>query len=177
MRAVVMYESMFGNTKSVAQAIAEGLEWRYEVELMAVAKAGAMSLTGVDLLVVGGPTHAWGMSRPSTRRGAADQAEKSNGRLVLEDGAAGVGLREWIANMGSSDCVVATFDTRVHLPVALSGRASTKFASALRRHGCHLATEPESFFVTRDNELVPGEIQRALSWGRELAAINLARVW
>ena len=67
MRAVFVCESMLGSTKKVAEAIAEGLADGGEVSVVPVTSAGAHVLDGADLVVVGGPTHAHGMSRPSTR--------------------------------------------------------------------------------------------------------------
>lgn len=68
MRAVIVYESMFGSTRYVAEAIAEGLADCAEVSVVPVAHANAEVLDGVDLLVVGAPTHLHGLPRPSSRR-------------------------------------------------------------------------------------------------------------
>ncbi len=78
MRAVVIYESMFGNTHEVAERIGAGLRTEPEfedVEVISVAEAIGRVLSDVDLVVVGGPTHAHGVSRPSTRKSASEQAE------------------------------------------------------------------------------------------------------
>ena len=64
MRAVIVYESMYGNTRAVAETVAAELGG----SAVSVADASADDLAGADLLVVGAPTHAWNMSRPSTRR-------------------------------------------------------------------------------------------------------------
>jgi hypothetical protein len=93
MKALVVFESIFGNTQHIAEAIAEGL--RGEVEVVEVGKARA-EIAGVDLLVVGGPTHAWGMSRAMTRSGARDQAAKAGTKPVSE----GEGVRDWLARLG-----------------------------------------------------------------------------
>ena len=66
MRAVIVYESMFGSTRKVAEAIAEGLADCAEVSVVPVTSADARILDGADLVVVGGPTHTHGMSRPGT---------------------------------------------------------------------------------------------------------------
>src|SRR5689334_20930138 len=91
MRALVVYESMFGNTQAVASAIARGLSGRMAAELVEV--SDALTNVDVDLVVAGGPTHAFNMSRPSTRQSAAEQAV---GPLVSR----GHGLREWLAQAG-----------------------------------------------------------------------------
>ncbi|MEU9048203.1 MULTISPECIES: flavodoxin domain-containing protein [unclassified Kitasatospora] len=65
MKAVIVYESMYGNTHGIAEAIAEGV---HEVQpdatvaCIPVAEAVADVTRSADLLVVGGPTHMHGMS-------------------------------------------------------------------------------------------------------------------
>ena len=70
MRAVVVYESMFGNTHAIADAIGKGLEPVDNVVVVPVVEAGRERLGDADLLVVGGPTHFHGMSRTRTRKGS-----------------------------------------------------------------------------------------------------------
>jgi len=60
MRAVVVYESMFGNTRTVAEAIAEELRDAMDVEVLRADQATDLRMHSVDLFVVGAPTHAWG---------------------------------------------------------------------------------------------------------------------
>jgi hypothetical protein len=175
MRALVVYESMFGNTRQVAEAIGVGLAREAEVRVVPVGEIEPHRLALVDLLVVGGPTHAWGLSRPSTRENAAQQAARPERTLTLETRATGVGLREWLPTLPDGcqpedRCAVAAFDTRVQMPSMLTGRASRKIAHLLRQHGGVLAARPESFLVTRANDLVPGELERAQAWGAELGA-------
>ena len=101
MRAVIVYESMFGSTKKVAEAIAEGLADCAEVSVVPVTSAEAHILDGVDLVVVGGPTHTHGMSRPGTRKTAGKLARKPENKVELVPGAvSGPGVREWLASLG-----------------------------------------------------------------------------
>jgi flavodoxin len=67
MHAIVVYESMFGNTQRVAEAVAAGIAAHMTVELIEVGAAPTQIGEDVGLLVVGGPTHAFGLSRQSTR--------------------------------------------------------------------------------------------------------------
>lgn len=98
MRAVVVYESMFGCTRRVADAIARGLGERLAATVVAVGQASPDMVAGAGLVVVGGPTHMHSMSRPVRRRMAVSMAHKPDGGLALEPGADGVGLREWFAD-------------------------------------------------------------------------------
>ena len=97
-------------------------------------------------------------------------AAKPGSSVVLEKDATGPGVREWMASLGRVDKPSAAFDTRVHAPAALTGRAAKGIARELSRHGCRQVVEPESFLVTKDNSLEPGEAARARHWGETLAA-------
>jgi hypothetical protein len=168
MRAVVVYESMYGNTRMVAEAIAEGLQEEHDVIVVPAGQADESVIDGAELLVVGGPTHAHSMTRRRTREAAAEAARKAGSGLQLEDGATGPGVREWLASIGHLNVMATAFDTRVHGPAALTGRASKAINRELSRHGVHPLGEPESFLVAKDNHLDPGEAERARRWGQQL---------
>jgi len=170
MRAVVVYESMFGNTHAIADAIGQGLEPLDGVVVVPVVEAGRERLVHADLLVVGGPTHFHGMSRTSTRKWAASTAQKPKNDLVLDRDAHGPGLRDWLRSLGDGRTKVAAFDTRFKGPAVLRGRASRAISRELRSHGFEMVVKPESFFVTLQNHLGPGEEARAREWGERLAA-------
>ena len=158
MDAVVVYESMFGNTKEIACAIAEGLGGHTRV--IPVDALDEHALQSVGLLVVGGPTHAWSMTRRATRKSARDQ------------GASGVnveaGLREKLPVLVDRSLVAAAFDTRIDKPRFLTGSAAKAIAKLLRGRGCRIAGA-ESFLVTdTKGPLVAGELERAKAWGESL---------
>jgi len=170
MRAVVVYESMYGNTRQVAEAIGTGLRSSFEVSVVPVPEAGPAVLAAADLVVVGGPTHVHGMSRASTRKAAVEAAGKPASPLKVEPDALGPGLREWFDSLGHYPVKAAAFDTRMNGPAALTGRASKGVFRLLRAHGFDLAAEPESFLVTKQDQLAPNEAARAREWGTKLAA-------
>jgi hypothetical protein len=172
MQAFVIFESMFGNTRLVAEAIAAGLRPTYQVRLVAAGQVSVADLQDADLIVAGGPTHVRGMSRPSTRKGALDQVGVPGSGLLLEAGATGPGLRELFAAADGLHAAAAAFDTRVDMSPMLTGRAGKHIAHALRRSGCHLVVGPESFLVAKKpTVLLPGEEERARTWGAQLAAL------
>jgi Flavodoxin len=177
-KALVVYESFFGNTESIARAIASGLR----LEGVAatdrdVKDVRDLDLDGYDLLVVGGPTHAFALSRPRTRDDAVARGGESE--------YASRGLREWLADIpirrGSR--FAAAFDTRVskvrHLP--MSGARSV--AHLLRQRRFTLVARPTGFAVLDvEGPLEQSEMQRAVAWGRALgraaqdrAAVNRER--
>jgi hypothetical protein len=164
MAAVLVFESMFGNTQQIADAVTEGLSEHLPVAQVEVGIAPATIGRDVELLVVGGPTHAFELSRPGTRRSAAQQAEDG---LV----STGIGLREWLGTLsqGASDVAVACFDTRVSKP-RLPGSAAAAAEKQLRRLGFRVLARSQSFFVGgTSGPPVPGERERARRWGEELA--------
>lgn len=164
MKALVIYESMFGNTATIARAIANGLGETMEVDLCAV-QDRPRDPVDVALIVAGGPTHAFSMSRTATRVDAVSQ-----GATV---GKVDYGLREWLQGVsGDEDHPLATFDTRVTKVRHLPGSAANSAARAGHKRGFSLAASPESFYVTDvAGPLVDGEVQRAMAWGRHLSAL------
>lgn len=75
-RAWVVYESMFARTRQVAEAIAEGVADSVEVEVREVSRTAPLP-RDLDLLVVGGPTHAFGLGDDSSREDAARKAQRT----------------------------------------------------------------------------------------------------
>lgn len=165
MRALVVYESMFGNTRAVAEAVASGVSSKMPIELFDVASAPVLFPDDFDLLVLGGPTHAFGMSRESTRQSAIEQGAPR--------AKAGLGIREWLetASPGASLRFAATFDTRVDKP-RVPGSAARKAARQLKKMGLTLVVAPESFFVDGvAGPLLDGELDRARRWGEALTGV------
>ena len=171
MRAVVVYESMFGNTHRVADAIGAGLTPIFEVSVMPVTQADPAQVKDADLIVVGGPTHVHGMTRAATREAAAKKAADPASATLLEPDAPRQDLRSWLDALGKSKLhgKAAAFDTRLSGPSAVTGRASKRVGKALRHQGYELIAEPESFLVTKEDALGVGEADRARTWGAMLA--------
>lgn len=119
MRALIVVESMFGNTRQVAAAVAEGLTIHAAVETVEVADAPTTLPAGLDLLVVGGPTHAHGMTSRDSRRSAAERPH--SGGIQFR-----TGIREWLDDLVSAAPGVAAvaFDTRIKGPALLWGSAA-----------------------------------------------------
>ena len=165
MRALVVYESMFGNTQAIADAVAEGLGAHLRVDAVEVGAALTAVGDDVALLVVGGPTHAFGMSRPGTRQDAGRQAEHG---LV----SAGIGLREWLTAVhgGSGSVAAAAFDTRIDRP-RLPGSAARAAEKRLGRLGFRIVAPAKSFYVDgTQGPLLDGELERARRWADQLGA-------
>jgi hypothetical protein len=177
MRALVVYESMYGNTRLVASNIANGLRETHEVILVPVASVTAEMAAGADLLVVGGPTHMHGPSTAASRQLAAKTAARPGSELTLDLDAGGPGLRDWLGGLAGGHAMAAAFDTRLTGIAALTGRASRGISRLLKRHGYWLVMPPESFLVSQRNVLLEAEASRAERWGAALgAAATIAHV-
>jgi len=172
MRALVVYESMYGNTHAVASNIADGLRADYEVTLVPVAEATAELVAGADLLVAGGPTHLRGLSSAMSRRMAAEAAARDGSGLRLDPDAGGPGLRDWLKGLSGGHALAAAFDTRVGDIPVFTGRASRIVARMLKRQGYRLVAAPESFLVSSHSTLLYGESSRARRWGMTVGAAS-----
>lgn len=170
MKALVVFESLFGNTEQVARAVATGLSRHMQVELREVSEAPRAINDFLDLLVVGGPTHAFTMTRPNTREDAIRQGASRGSREI--------GIREWLANLhsGPHSELVATFDTKVEKVRHLPGSAAKGAAKVARKRGYPSAGRAESFYVADvSGPLLEGELDRAQAWGERLGKEAAAR--
>jgi hypothetical protein len=182
MDVAIVYESLFGNTREIAEAIAGGVrdaDPAAQVALVRAADATAGRADGPGLLIAGGPTHMRGMSSDMTRRKGLDNEEKAakdKGQAFHpEDGAAGPGIRDWLGQLPKArpGARAAAFDTRAGF--RLAGGAARKIARGLRRRGYALATGPEGFIIEgTEGPLRAGERERARAWGAALTR-DLAR--
>ncbi len=156
MKALVIYDSQFGNTKKIAQAIAEGLSSEGEVEARHIGDIQADELRGLGVLILGSPTQRF---RPT--EGTKDFV-KAIERDVL------------------SNTSVAAFDTRLTEEeiektgilaffVRIFGYAAKPISDHLVKKGGELILPPEGFYVNGiEGPLLEGELDRARSWGEEI---------
>jgi flavodoxin len=145
MNALVIYDSTFGNTESLAEAIADVLAQRGTARLLRVNKVQPGDLEGIDLLVAGCPT----------------QRRKPTPAIVAFLGVTPAAALEGLA--------VAAFDTRYRRPRLVTGSAAKAVAKRLRKAGAALLLPPESFFVMgREGPLEEGELGRAADWARKI---------
>jgi flavodoxin len=144
MKSIVLYDSVYGNTETIARSIAKGLGGAERVSVLSVAKARTADLKAIDLLVVGSPTLG---GRPSTGMQAFLDA-------LPEGSLEGVRL--------------ATFDTRMEMFIArLFGYAADRMAGALKAKGAVQAVPSQGFIVKgRSGPLRKGEEERAAAWGQ-----------
>lgn len=163
MRALVVYETLWGNTEKVARSIAERLRVGADVDVVD-SDAAPESVDGYDLIMVGGPTHAFSMTRPATR----DEAVKGHSAPHQPQR----GIREWLDQLvrPSTKVPVATFDTRVDQP-RLPGSAAKAAKHELRSLGFDTELKQQTFRVHGyEGPLLDGELERASNWADEVLA-------
>jgi len=172
-RALVVYESVFGDGRTIAHAIADGLSASIAVDVVAAADAPAEIGPDVTLLVVGGPNHAFGMPRPSTRQGAV----KQYGADIADPS---TGLHEWLESARMPDGIAAAaYDTRGsgHPMLSKMDHAARTEEKLLGKGGAAVVAPAEHFFVAdAQGPLVDGEEDRARGWGSTLAGLVASRV-
>lgn len=153
MKALVIYDSAYGNTEKVAQAMAEALG----CEARRVTEVQPAQLTGLDALIVGSPTQKFQPLKPVKDFLKAIPAGKLNGVRV------------------------AAFDTRIALEdtnsailnffVKLFGYAAEPIGKRLTKKGGDLAMPPEGFYVEgTEGPLKDGELERAKAWVKQIEA-------
>ena len=158
MKALVVYDSKFGNTERIAQVIGNALGSSYEVEVLQVGTIAPDPFEGLELLIVGSPTQRFNPTE---------------------------GIKNFLKSLPSSrlkDIKVAAFDTRLTIEdieeiailaffVRFFGYAAKPIANGLKRKGGTLILPPEGFYVQgMEGPLVEGEIERVEDWARQILA-------
>jgi len=161
MKVLIIYDSFFGNTEQIAQAIGSALGSQEEVEILRVSHVKPEQLTGLNLIIVGSPTRGF---RPTP---AISNLLKS----VPKNGLKGV--------------KVAAFDTRFTmdeiessvfiLPILVNifGYAARPISDRLKKKGGELIIPPEGFFVEgTEGPLKEGELERAADWAKQIMSLS-----
>jgi len=144
MKALIVYDSVYGNTEKIARAIAEAITPSGEVKVLGAGEANPSELESTDLLIVGSPTHG---GRPTP---------------AVQD------FLNKVPKLSPQVINVAAFDTRIQTKlVKVFGYAAGRIARNLKKKGGNLIASPEGFFVTGgQGPLKEGELERAADWAK-----------
>lgn len=135
----VVYDTHFGNTALVAEAIAEEVAWFGSAKLLPTAEIGALDEIEAKTVLIGCPTQRHGMTEPMAH--LLDESGDLSGRFF------------------------AAFDTRYRAARWRSGSAARRIARRMKKAGATELMAPESFFVaSREGPLEPGEVNLARDW-------------
>jgi len=161
LRAIVVYESHWGNTAAVARAIAEG--FGPGAKALSTAEATQAAVASADLIVAGAPLMGF---RLPTERTLKDLGAKAGKNRVAPDLSLPA-LRSWLEALPQANGRSAAFETRLRLS---PGGAAKAIARRLEKAGYAPVAKPQRFFVKGTyGPLRDGELERAKAWGAELS--------
>jgi hypothetical protein len=163
MKAVVVYESLWGNTAAVARAIADGIGEGTIAK--ATDEITAEEAGTADLIVAGAPVLGFRLGNDQILRAIArDEADAPSPPDLSHPS-----LRSWLESLPAGDGKCAAFETRIWW----SPRGATgDIESRLTRSGYPPIARPERFIVKdKYGPLKDGEIERARRWGAELGRL------
>ena len=148
MKALIVYDSVYGNTEEIARAIGGAIAG--EVKVLRAGEVNPSELESIDFLIVGSPTQG---GRPT-------QAIRDLLNSIPESSLKGVNS--------------VAFDTRLTARwVVIFGYAAGRIANNLKKKGGNLVASPEGFFVKgTKGPLKEGELERAASWTKEIVKGN-----
>ena len=159
MKALIIYDSFFGNTEQIAQAMGNALDSPEDVEILRVSDVKPEQLTGVTLLIVGSPTRGF---RPTP---TISNLLKS----IPENGLQGVKVAAFDTRFTVDEIESSVFILRIL--VNLFGYAAKPIADRLEKKGGGLIIPPEGFFVEgTEGPLKEGELERTADWAKQIIA-------
>lgn len=163
MKAIVVYESLWGNTAAIARAIAEGIG--PGARALSTAEADAAVTADADLIVAGAPVHAFSLPSERMRKSISNDPKNAKNPPNLSHPL----MRTWLAGLPTGKGKAAAFDTRFKWS---PGGAAGKIMKGLERAGYQKAARPQKFLVTGTyGPLKEGELERARAWGGELGKL------
>jgi len=152
MKTLIIYDTMYGNTKQIAKSIGDAITG--DVKVLRIGEVNPSELGSIDLLIVGSPTQGF---RPT--------------RLVQTfiDNIPGHTLRGIDAAAFDTRIPASEVRTGLRLLMKLGGYAAKRIADALKKKGGNLVVSPEGFLVKgREGPLKEGELERAANWAKAI---------
>lgn len=160
MKAIVVYESHWGNTAAVARAIAEGIG--PEARALSTAEAAGAALADVDLIVAGAPLLGFSLPTEPMVKGLAKEVKAPTPADISHPS-----MRTWLEGLPNGNARAAAFETRIWWS---PGSAAKTILNILEKAGYRPVAKPQRFVVTgRYGPLRDGELERAKAWGAELS--------
>jgi hypothetical protein len=161
MKAVVVYESLWGNTAAVARAVAEGLG--PGVRALSTAEASGQAMSGIDLIVAGAPVLGFRLPTEAMRESTASNLAGAPKPPDLSHPS----MRSWLETLPGGHGANAAFETGLRWS---PGGATSAIARSLERAGYRSVVKGQRFVVKgKWGPLRDGELERARRWGTELA--------
>ena len=163
MKAVVVYESLWGNTAAIARAIAEGIGGG--TPALSTTDATPEAIAGADLIVAGSPILGFRLPSEQVR----ESIRIKPGSAPRPPDLSHPPLRSWLEALPRGEGNGAAFETKIRGPW---GNATTAISKALKQAGYRPLGKPQGFIVKgKYGPLRDGEVERAREWGAELARL------
>jgi hypothetical protein len=162
MHAIVVYESHWGNTAAIAEAIAEGIG--EGARAMPTSEATPAVVAEADLVVAGGPVNVLGLPTENVRESIARDPRHAATPPDLSHAS----LRSWLDGLPHRKAAAASFETRLKWS---PGGATGTIDRSLRKAGLRTIARAQKFIVSGTyGPLRDGELERARAWGADLWA-------
>jgi flavodoxin len=153
-KALIIYESRFGNTEKVARAIGEAITSFGEAKVVKAGEANPSELSSVDFLIVASPTHAV-RATPAVK-----EFLKKTPANALEN----VGVAAFYTRFSAKDKGIG-----VRILLGIFRYATGRIMNSLESKGGHLGAGPMGFLVEEsEGPLKKGELERAAIWAKEI---------
>ncbi len=159
MKAIVVYESLWGNTAAVARAIAEGIG--PGAQALSTAEATSDAVAGAELIVAGAPLMGFQLPSEQMRESIRNNPTRPPEKISTPT------MRSWLAKLSPGKGMYAAFETRLWWS---PGAATKAIGQGLEKAGYREARKAQRFIVTGAyGPLRKGELEKARAWGAELA--------
>ncbi len=152
-KALVVYDSLFGNTRKIAEAIKEGLDNQYDSKLMSVKDVKLTDINSIQLLILGSPTHG----------GRYSEAVKAFFATLRDDSLEGIR-----ASSFDTSIPVDGKGWFIRLLIKMFGYAAPRISRELTKKGASIVSSETFWVLDREGPLKDGETERARSWAAGL---------
>ena len=150
MKALIVYDSLYGNTEKIARAVGEAING--EVKVLRPVEANPAELGSIDLLIVGSPTQGFRATKPI----------QTFIESISGDALKGIDVAAFDTRIPASDV-----GTGLRLLMKMGGYAAPRITQALKKKRGNLVAPPEGFFVkSKEGPLKEGELERAAGWAK-----------
>jgi hypothetical protein len=161
MKAIVVYESFWGNTAAIARAIADGIG--PEARALTTSQASGEAVAGADLIVAGAPLIGFRLPTDSARKSIGQEPKHAQRPPDVSQPS----LRSWLAALPKGTGQCAAFETRIKWS---PGGATGAIAKRLQGAGYRRIAKDQRFIVKGTyGPLRDGGLEWAKAWGTELA--------
>ena len=152
MKILIICDSLYGNTWKIAEAIKEGFG-KNNVKLVKAIDAKPEDINGIEMLIVGSPTHG----------GWPSEKAKKFMDSITADGLKGI-------KAAAFDTSMTKEGQNVFLKgiIGFFGAAAKRTASILEKKGAEIIASETFYVLGKEGPLKKGETDRAKTWANKI---------